>query len=125
MMMMMMMMMMWMMMMMMMMMMCANCNTAVLNFHLQYFNKEAQLWAADPNQKYGVGDLVLIKKLPEPQSADVRHYVAEPVFHVGNVVDPVTGRRCRGPNYIDEVNRNFKKLDFAEPQPVPASRKSR
>ena len=108
-----------------MMMVCANSNTAVFDLYLQYFNKEAQLWAADPNQKYGVGDLVLVKKLPEPQSADIRHYVAEPVFHVGNVVDPVTGRRCRGPNYVDEVNRNFKKLDFAEPQPVPASRKSR
>lgn len=94
-------------------------------YYLQYFNKEAQLWASDPDQKYGVGDLVLVKKLKEPLSADIRHCVAEPVFHVGNVVDPVTGRRCRGPYYVDEVNRNFRKLDFAEEQSTVSSRKNR
>jgi len=91
---------------------------------VQYFNKEVQLWAADPDVKYGVGDLVIVKKLQQPQSADIRHYVAEPVFHVGNVVDPVTGRRCRGPNYIDEVNRTFNKLNFTESQPVVSKPKT-
>jgi small subunit ribosomal protein S17 len=92
---------------------------------LQYFNKEAQLWAADPNLKYDVGDLVIVKKLPEAQSADVRHYVAEPVFHIGNVIDPVTGRRCRGPEYIDETNRSFNKLGLVESQPASSKSRSR
>jgi len=89
---------------------------------LQYFNKEEQLWAADPDLKYNVGDLVLVKKLKEPLSKDVSHFVAETVFPIGNVVDPVTGRRCRGPQYLDEINRHFRKLDFAEPQPVSSKK---
>lgn len=87
-----------------------------------YFNKEEQLWAADPDQKYNVGDLVLVKKLSEPEIKDVNHFVAETVFPIGNVIDPVTGRRCRGPQYVDEVNRHFSKLDFSEPPAVPSKK---
>jgi len=65
--------------------------------------------------KYNVGDLVLVKKLDEPLIKDVNHFVAEHVFPMGNVIDPVTGRRCRGTEYLDEVNRHFRKLDFIEP----------
>ena len=89
---------------------------------LQYFNKEEQLWAADPDLKYGVGDLVLVKKLDEPLTKDVSHFVAEHVFPIGNVVDPVTGRRCRGTQYLDVINRHFRKLDFIEP-PAASSKK--
>lgn len=91
---------------------------------IQYFNKEQQLWASDPTLKYGAGDLVLVKKLSEPLSTEVHHYVSEIVFPIGNVVDPITGRRCRGPYYLDEENRQFKKLDFADPSvSKPASSK--
>jgi len=90
---------------------------------LQYFNKEEQLWAADPDLKYNVGDLVLVKKLDEPQIKDVNHFVAETIFPIGNVIDPVTGRRCRGTQYLDEIHRHFRKLDFAEPQAIPAKKR--
>ena len=80
------------------------------------------MWAADPDLKYSVGDLVLVKKLEEPLTKDVNHFVAEHVFPIGNVTDPVTGRRCRGTQYLDEVNRHFRKLDFHEP-PVTSTKK--
>jgi len=48
--------------------------------------------------------------------------VAEHVFPIGNVVDPVTGRRCRGTQYLDVINRHFRKLDFIEP-PAASSKK--
>jgi len=89
---------------------------------LQYFNKEEQLWAADPDLKYNIGDLVLVKKLKEPLMKDVNHFVAETVFPIGNVIDPVTGRRCRGTRYLDEINRHFRKLDFAAPPDVPTKK---
>jgi small subunit ribosomal protein S17 len=90
-----------------------------------YFNKEQQLWASDPTLKYGAGDLVLVKKLSEPLSTEVHHYVSEIMFPIGNVVDPITGRRCRGPYYLEEENRQFKKLDFADPSVYkPASSKA-
>jgi len=54
---------------------------------------------------------------------DVNHYVAETIFPIGNVIDPVTGRRCRGTQYIDEINRQFRKLDFIEPPIKPTKKR--
>jgi len=54
---------------------------------------------------------------------DVNHFVAETVFPIGNVIDPVTGHRCRGTQYLDEVNRHFRKLDFTEPPQVPSKKR--
>lgn len=62
--------------------------------------------------KCNVGDLVLIRSLPEPVSKQIKHEVHEIVFPVGNIVDPVTGRRCRGPDYLDEVRRKFDKISL-------------
>ena len=46
----------------------------------------------------------------EPQSDKVNHVVKEVVFPVGDITDPVTGRRCRGPVYIDKDERHFSKI---------------
>jgi len=57
-----------------------------------------------------VGDMVLIEQMSEPQSDRVRHVIKEVVFPVGHIIDPVTGRRCKGIEYLDEDNRKFNKL---------------
>lgn len=77
-----------------------------------YYNENRNYWAADPELKCSVGDLVLLQNLSQPQSDRIKHRVHEIVFPVGNIVDPVTGRRCRGPDYLDEVNRKFEKLSI-------------
>ena len=65
----------------------------------QYFNKTHELWASEPSGKCKDGDIVLVRTLDEPQSDKVKHYVKELVFDIGNVKDPLTGRRCRGPDF--------------------------
>lgn len=70
-------------------------------FCFQYFNNQYHYWATEPNMNCKDGDIVLIKPMAEPQSDRVKHYVKEVVFKVGNVVDPITGRRCRGPEFAD------------------------
>ncbi|ELT96882.1 hypothetical protein CAPTEDRAFT_40056, partial [Capitella teleta] len=66
-----------------------------------YFNKAKDFWCQDPSKQSKMHDIVLIKPLEEPMTATVHHYIHEPVFPLGNIRDPVTGRRCRGPDYID------------------------
>lgn len=50
--------------------------------------------------------------MEEPQSDVVQHYVHDIVFKMGNIIDPVTGRRCRGAKFIDEKLRKFPKFEL-------------
>ncbi|CAD5114771.1 DgyrCDS3815 [Dimorphilus gyrociliatus] len=90
-----------------------------------YFNKPETYWAADPDKKVKEGDIVLIRELEEPQSDVVQHYVHDIVFESGNIIDPITGRKCRGTKFVDERFRNFPKFElkntFAEEEisPIP------
>ncbi len=65
------------------------------------------MWASDPELKSTVGDLVIIDKLEEPQSDRVTHFVKSTPFPVGRTVDPVTGQKCRGPDFLDNENRQI------------------
>ena len=56
-----------------------------------------------------IGDVVLIKSLEEQKIPQVRHEVIDMVYKLGAIVDPVTGRRCRGKDYIDEAERMAQK----------------
>jgi len=77
-----------------------------------YYNDEVKLVAADSHNKCQVGDMVLIRRLDNPRSDEVRHEVREIVFPVGHIIDPVTGRRCRGTEYMDQDNRTFKQFSL-------------
>ena len=77
---------------------------------LQYFTAFSAHWAADPHGQGNLGDIVLIKRLREPHSDRVYHYLKEVVFKLGEVKCPVTGRRCRGTEFVDEENRRFESL---------------
>ncbi|KAI0217048.1 28S ribosomal protein S17, mitochondrial [Lamellibrachia satsuma] len=70
-------------------------------FLTMYFNKRYHYWATDPEDKCKEGDIVLIKLQDEPQSARVKHTLKEIIFPVGATVDPITGRRCRGTEFVD------------------------
>ncbi|ESN92217.1 hypothetical protein HELRODRAFT_181687 [Helobdella robusta] len=72
-----------------------------------YINWEKHCWASDPDSKANVGDFVLIKPLEKKERLQIAHYLKEIIFPVGNIVEPVTGKRCRGTEYIDEKNRNL------------------
>uniref|UniRef100_A0A8C9PYT5 Small ribosomal subunit protein uS17m n=1 Tax=Spermophilus dauricus TaxID=99837 RepID=A0A8C9PYT5_SPEDA len=67
---------------------------------LKYFNKRQTYFAHDALQQCTVGDTVLLKALPVPRTKHVKHELAEIVFKVGKVIDPVTGKPCVGTTYL-------------------------
>ena len=85
-------------------------------FYFQYFSKYTKHWASDPEGSTDVGDFVYMKKLKQPASDRVHHYIKEVVFKLGAVVDPITGKRCRGTEYVEDDARKFGPL-FEEFKP--------
>ncbi|XP_060612881.1 small ribosomal subunit protein uS17m isoform X2 [Anolis sagrei] len=69
---------------------------------LKFYNKRKTYFAHDPEQRCTEGDIVLLKALPERRSRHVKHALAEIVFKVGRVVDPVTGQPCAGTRRAEE-----------------------
>lgn len=51
-----------------------------------------------------MGDIVLLKALPEPRSKHVKHELAEIVYKVGQVVDPLTGKKVAGNEFVEPLN---------------------
>ena len=70
-------------------------------FSPQYFNKRKTYFAHDALQQCTVGDIVLLKALPVPRTKHVKHELAEIIFKVGQVIDPVTGKPCAGTTYLE------------------------
>lgn len=82
-----------------------NPNAKVSFFFLpQFFNKRKTYFAHDPLQQCVVGDIVLLKALPERRSKHVKHELAEIVFKVGNVIDPITGKPCAGTRFLENLS---------------------
>ncbi|KAJ6655805.1 hypothetical protein lerEdw1_004858 [Lerista edwardsae] len=70
---------------------------------LKFYNKRKTYFAHDPLQQCIEGDIVLLKALPERRSKHVKHELAEIVYKVGKVIDPVTGKLCAGQKLLDSV----------------------
>lgn len=70
---------------------------------LKYYNKRKTYFAHDALQQCTVGDIVLLKALPEPRSKHVKHELAEIVHKVGQVVDPLTGKRVAGTEFVESL----------------------
>uniref|UniRef100_A0A2K6KXH7 Small ribosomal subunit protein uS17m n=1 Tax=Rhinopithecus bieti TaxID=61621 RepID=A0A2K6KXH7_RHIBE len=68
---------------------------------LKYFNKRKTYFAHDALQQCTVGDIVLLRALPVPRAKHVKHELAEIVFKVGKVIDPVTEKPCAGTTYLE------------------------
>ncbi|XP_051039845.1 28S ribosomal protein S17, mitochondrial-like [Phodopus roborovskii] len=68
---------------------------------LKYFNKQKTYFAHDALQQCCVGDIVLLRALPTARSKHVKHELAEIIFKVGRVIDPITGKPCAGTTYLE------------------------
>ncbi|XP_062887040.1 28S ribosomal protein S17, mitochondrial [Mobula hypostoma] len=76
----------------------------VLNpYLLKFYNKRKTYFAHDPKEQCTVGDIVLLKALPERRTKHVKHELAEIVFKVGNIIDPITQKRCSGSRIIEPL----------------------
>ncbi|KAG7201699.1 hypothetical protein KM043_004427 [Ampulex compressa] len=72
---------------------------------LMYFNKYHFLYAHDPEGLCKTGDTVLIQSLPEKLSRLISHKVVEVVYPLGDVTDPITGKKVIAGKYRDEIDK--------------------
>ncbi|XP_053187773.1 28S ribosomal protein S17, mitochondrial [Scomber japonicus] len=70
---------------------------------LKFYNKRKTYFAHDALRQCTVGDIVLLKALPEPRSKHVKHELVEIVYQVGRVVDPLTGKRVAGTEFVEPL----------------------
>uniref|UniRef100_A0A1A7YXG9 Small ribosomal subunit protein uS17m n=1 Tax=Iconisemion striatum TaxID=60296 RepID=A0A1A7YXG9_9TELE len=71
---------------------------------LKYYNKRKTYFAHDALQQCTVGDIVLLKALPERRSKHVKHELSEIVYKVGRVVDPLTGKKVAGTEFLEPLS---------------------
>ncbi|XP_078121741.1 small ribosomal subunit protein uS17m [Sander vitreus] len=70
---------------------------------LKYYNKRKTYFAHDPLQQCTVGDVILLKALTEARSKHVKHELSDIVYKVGRVVDPLTGKRVEGNEFVEPL----------------------
>lgn len=81
------------------------CQLIKLNYLLQYFPKEEYVYAFDPEKKCKTGDVVLIEQLPKKMTRLITHQVKEVIFPLGDVKDPLTGKKVVVGKYRDDIER--------------------
>ncbi|KAM6983635.1 small ribosomal subunit protein uS17m [Tautogolabrus adspersus] len=70
---------------------------------LKYYNKRKTYFAHDALQQSTIGDIVLLKALPEARSKHVKHELVDIVHKVGRVVDPLTGKKVAGTEFVEPL----------------------
>ncbi|CAD7092322.1 unnamed protein product [Hermetia illucens] len=83
---------------------------------LMYFKKDEFIFAHDPEKKCKTGDIVLIKELPKKFTRLITHSVEEIVYPLGDITDPITGKKVVVGKYRDDVehvNKLFGKSEKA------------
>ncbi|XP_058456217.1 small ribosomal subunit protein uS17m [Malaya genurostris] len=81
-----------------------------------YFKKDEFYFVHDPNKICKTGDIVLIKELPQKLTRLITHAVEDIVYPLGDVTDPITGKKVTAGKYrddIDEMNKLFGKSSEA------------
>jgi len=81
-----------------------------------YFRENDFVYANDPKKLCKVGDVILIKMLPEKLTRLITHEVVEVVYPLGDVVDPVTGKKVVASRYrqdIEDEEKLYGKKDSA------------
>lgn len=83
---------------------------------MQYFKEHEYIFAHDPQKLCKTGDIVLIKELPKKLTTLITHKVEKLVYPLGDITDPITGKKCVVGKYRDEIeerNKLFGKNDTA------------
>lgn len=78
----------------------------------QYFRKDEYVYAYDPQKKCKTGDVALIEQLPKKMTTLITHKVKEVIYPLGDMTDPLTGKKVVGSKYrdhIEEVNKVYGK----------------
>lgn len=72
---------------------------------IQYFTRFDTCFAHDPNKTAKTGDIVLVQELDKRLTRDITHKVLKVVYPMGDVTDPLTGRKVMGGLFRDEEDK--------------------
>uniref|UniRef100_A0A4P6D9Q5 Putative mitochondrial ribosomal protein s17 rhodnius neglectus n=2 Tax=Rhodnius TaxID=13248 RepID=A0A4P6D9Q5_RHOPR len=75
---------------------------------LMYFRKVSYIYAIDPEKKCKTGDIVLIEELPQKLTKLITHKVSEIIYPLGDVVDPLTGKKVVVADYREDIEEKKK-----------------
>lgn len=75
------------------------------DFLKTHYRENDELLAHDPDEKCKPGDWVLVRELAKPLSLQVKHRLDRIVYHSGNIVDPLTGKKCVGLEYEEDITQ--------------------
>ncbi|XP_042892809.1 28S ribosomal protein S17, mitochondrial-like [Penaeus japonicus] len=79
-----------------------------------YFAKHTNFYAHDPDKQCKVGDIVLIKALPEKMTRFISHSLVKVVYPYGDVTDPITGKKCVVSSYRENIEKRNEMFGVAE-----------
>lgn len=79
-----------------------------------YFSKHTNFYAHDPDKQCKVGDIVLIKVLPEKMTRFITHSLVKVVYPFGDVTDPITGKKCVVSSYRENIDKRNEMFGMAE-----------
>jgi len=86
-----------------------------------HFNEPEEFWVLNKGNTAQQGDIVLLKELPETYAIDIKHTVHKIVFPTGSTIDPVTGKRCLGTEFIDDIQRKKNLAAELNPKSIGAA----
>lgn len=65
-----------------------------------------EYYAHDPDKTCKVGDVVLIRELPQKMTTLITHKVERVMYKLGDVIDPITNKPVVVSQYRDEMDEN-------------------
>ncbi|XP_003747310.2 28S ribosomal protein S17, mitochondrial [Galendromus occidentalis] len=78
----------------------------VLNKHLMcHFKERTDYEVLDEKLRTKLGDWVLLEKLPEKHSLTIDYKVKDIVWMMGNIIDPITGKKCVKTDFEEDLDR--------------------
>lgn len=72
---------------------------------LCHFKERTNMDALDEKLETKPGDWVLLEQLPEKYSLTIAHRVRKLVWQTGNVIDPITGKKCVHTDFEEDLDR--------------------
>ncbi|CAL8100988.1 unnamed protein product [Orchesella dallaii] len=66
-----------------------------------YFVRFDSYFTHDPDKIAKTGDIVLIEQLPKRLTRDITHQLTKVIYPMGDIVDPISGKKCMGGQFRD------------------------
>ena len=74
-------------------------------FLMAYFKERTNYDVLDEKRLSNTGDWVLLEQLPERFSLEINHRVKKVIWMNGNIIDPITGKKCFNTFLQEDLDR--------------------